>query len=312
MKEIIKKIKIYIANDKLGEALQAAHEWSMNQDDREVENTVITLLARFNSIKRNFNQQLIRHEALITEQQRISMALIETFEDHADFLTLQQEFNTPQPTNSPNNLLFLASNPSNGALLQLEKEFAMISHQLQESKTSFKIWSQWAVTTTDLLHALLKHEPNIIHFSGHGYQDGMDTITIPGRRDLKSHAPQPGTGGGIVLEDGRGGAKLVEGAALQYLFSVITEKNKVDAVILNACYSRPQAEAIGTYVPYVIGMSDTISDQAAIEFSTGFYISLGLDPDIERAYKIAKANMMMAGIGGDDLPVLYKWGEQMP
>jgi hypothetical protein len=66
-----------------------------------------------------------------------------------------------------------------------------------------------------------------------------------------------------------GQAKFVDAEALAGLFKLFADR--VQCVILNACYSEVQAEAIARYIPYVIGMSEAIGDRAAIEFSVGFY-----------------------------------------
>ena len=51
--------------------------------------------------------------------------------------------------------------------------------------------------------------------------------------------------------------------------------DKLECVVLNACYSEIQAEVIAKHIPYVIGMKKAIGDTAAIEFSVAFYDALG-------------------------------------
>ncbi len=51
----------------------------------------------------------------------------------------------------------------------------------------------------------------------------------------------------------------------------------VHCVVLNACYSEPQARAIVRHIDYVIGMKQAIGDESAIKFSVGFYDALGAD-----------------------------------
>ena len=53
--------------------------------------------------------------------------------------------------------------------------------------------------------------------------------------------------------------------ALAGLFALFA--SSVECVVLNACYSAVQAEAIAEHIPHVIGMSQAISDQAAMEFA---------------------------------------------
>ena len=78
----------------------------------------------------------------------------------------------------------------------------------------------------------------------------------------------------------------------------------------NACYSEEQAEAFSTHVPYVVGMNRAIKDQAAIDFSSGFYLSLAREEgdglDLEFAFNIGKAKINLEGGGGQDIPILHK------
>ena len=51
---------------------------------------------------------------------------------------------------------------------------------------------------------------------------------------------------------------MVSTAALAKLFEVF--KDKVECVLLNACYSETQAEAIRQHIDYVIGMHQEIGN----------------------------------------------------
>ncbi|WP_299492517.1 CHAT domain-containing protein [Acaryochloris sp. IP29b_bin.137] len=118
-------------------------------------------------------------------------------------------------------ILILAANPKNTNKLRLDEEVREIQEGLRRSRIrdQFEILSRWAVRTDDLRRALLDHEPQIVHFSGHG----------AGAK-------------GLALENSSGEAQLVSSAALARLFKLF-QKN-VECVLLNACYSEVQAEAI--------------------------------------------------------------------
>ena len=107
---------------------------------------------------------------------------------------------------------------------------------------------------------------------------------------------------GIYLEDSTGHHKLVATEALEKLFEQLSEH--VECVILNACYSYEQAKAISNYIPYTIGMSDSILDSASIAFTLGFYKALGAGEDYSSSYKFGVVNIKLEGIRGDDLPIL--------
>jgi hypothetical protein len=92
--------------------------------------------------------------------------------------------------------------------------------------------------------------------------------------------------------------------ALADLFGLCREH--VECVILNACRSEAQAEAIGEHIPYVIGMNSGINDRAAIEFAVGFYDALGAGRQIEEAFQFAKNAIALQGVTGAHTPVLIR------
>ena len=67
-------------------------------------------------------------------------------------------------------ILILAANPKSTERLRLDEEVKKIEQGLERSKRrdQFKLVVKWAVTDDDLRRSLLDHEPEIVHFSGHG------------------------------------------------------------------------------------------------------------------------------------------------
>jgi hypothetical protein len=119
-----------------------------------------------------------------------------------------------------------------------------------------------------------------VHFSGHG--SGQD---------------------GLVFEDVTGQSKLIDSEALANLFKLFS--SRVECVVLNACYSELQAKEISKHIDYVIGMSQSIGDRAAIEFAIGFYTALGGGESVEFAYKLGCNAIQLEGIAEHLTPVLY-------
>jgi hypothetical protein len=178
-------------------------------------------------------------------------------------------------------ILILAANPSNTPHLRLDQEVRDIEEGLTraQQRDRFELVQRWAARPRDVQRAILELEPQIVHFSGHG--TGED---------------------GLVLEDGQGQAQLVSTAALAGLFELFADQ--VQCVLLNACYSEVQGQAIAQHIPYVIGMKQAIGDTAAREFAVGFYDALGAGRDIEFAFKYACNSIQMAGIAEHLTPVL--------
>ncbi|BAY50581.1 pentapeptide repeat-containing protein (plasmid) [Scytonema sp. HK-05] len=76
----------------------------------------------------------------------------------------------------------------------------------------------------------------------------------------------------------------------------------VECVLLNACYSEEQAQAISQYIKYVIGMNQAIGDKAAIAFAVAFYDALGAGEEVQFAYNLGCA--VLVGLKQDQTPVL--------
>jgi uncharacterized protein YjbI with pentapeptide repeats len=178
-------------------------------------------------------------------------------------------------------ILILTANPKNTSKLRLDAEVREIQTGLERAKKrdQFEIITKWAVRPEDLRRALLDYEPQIVHFSGHG------TATE-----------------GLALENETGETQLVSTHALASLFEVF--KDKVECVLLNACYSVEQAEAIRQHIPYVIGMNHEIGDRAALEFAVGFYDALGAGRSIDDAFKLGCISIDLEGIPESLTPVL--------
>jgi hypothetical protein len=177
-------------------------------------------------------------------------------------------------------ILILSANPTNTNKLRLDEEVREIEAGLERSRSrdQFQIISKWAVRPNDLRRALLDHKPEIVHFSGHGVESQ-----------------------GLALENNSGQMQMVKTETLAGLFGLF---DSIECVLLNACYSEAQAEAIYQHVDYVIGMNRAIGDRAAIEFAVGFYDALGADRSYEDAYKFGCLNIDLEGIPESSTPVL--------
>ena len=215
--------------------------------------------------------------------------------------SLTQSFTNPNPVkNSVKTILLLAANPKDSTRLRIDEEVREIQNGLDRARNrdKFLLQQRWAITVRELRRAFLDCHPNIIHFSGHGLGSRGDSSSES--RDI-AIATNP-TPEGIFLEDDQGNAQLVPGPALADLFAIFADP--IDGLILNACYSETQANAIIQHIPYVIGMSRTIGDRAAIEFSIGFYDGLLAGQPIEAAYKLGCNAIQLQGIPEHLTPIL--------
>jgi hypothetical protein len=95
---------------------------------------------------------------------------------------------------------------------------------------------------------------------------------------------------------------LVSSASLAQLFGLF--KDRLECVLLNACYSEVQAEAIHQQIDCVIGMNQAIGDRAAIKFAVGFYDALGVGRDYADAFEFGRNAINLEGIPEVATPVL--------
>ena len=73
-------------------------------------------------------------------------------------------------------------------------------------------------------------------------------------------------------------------------------------VVLNACYSDVQADALCTVVDRVVGMAGAIHDDAARSFAVGFYRALGNRRSVGNAVDHAVATLAAKQVPDEQLP----------
>jgi hypothetical protein len=209
-------------------------------------------------------------------------------------------------------ILMLAANPRRTTSLRLGEEAKKLQAALERSRyrDRFQFKTCWAVTPTDLRRALLDYHPSIVHFSGHGMGNPSPERPLSSARDIGSATETPSEPEGLVLEDESGQPQLVSGAALASTFKLFADQ--IECVVLNACFSEVQAQAIGQYIPYVVGMRQAIGDRAAIEFAVGFYDAILAGRRVEDAYQMGCAAIHLEGIPEHLTPVLNQQQATLP
>lgn len=174
----------------------------------------------------------------------------------------------PPTENSKKKILFMKANPQDTVPLNLDGELRKVKNALESStnRDNFELITEEAVQIPTITRALMKHKPDIVHFSGHG--TGQE---------------------GIAVENAAGNVELFPTVGLDRLFKLFKKSTK--CVVLNACYASEQAKVISEHGIYVTGMNNTVKDKAAGDFSLGFYQSLFEGEDYEFAFQIAMVNI---------------------
>jgi RNA polymerase sigma factor (sigma-70 family) len=162
-------------------------------------------------------------------------------------------------------ILFLAATPVDTAEVMVTREIQAIRRALSEAELDrcLELSFEFEVRANRLPGLLLRRRPAVVHFSGHGH----------GERGLVFHGPD-------------GGHSVAGPEQLAEIFRL--HDSRVKCVVLNACYSEPQARELINHVDVVVGMRAEIRDIEALSFSEGFYEMLGHGCDIQRAFETAK------------------------
>lgn len=207
-----------------------------------------------------------------------------------------------------NTILFLAANPLGVSQLALDREARSIQVELERSgfRDRFELVTRWAAEPLDLLRELRKLKPSVVHFSGHGGASTFSATSTP-RSDSALHRdvgrdPSLSPRYGLFFQNPDGSLQFVSAKALEETFSAAGSSVKL--VVLNACYSDTQAQALLSHVGCVVGMSGAIRDDAARSFAIGFYGGLGERESIAAAYRQGRAAISLHGIPDQDLPQL--------
>jgi hypothetical protein len=164
-------------------------------------------------------------------------------------------------------ILFFAADPLSAPpegradRLLLDEDIRQIREKVRasEHRDALEFDYRLAARQDDLLQALNEVRPDVVHFSGHGWREGLILVDPSGRH------PQ---GVDVVL--------------LTRLFR--TFRGRIRVVVLNVCLSHAQARAIAAEVGCAIGMRGEISDQGAIAFGAAFYRAIGFGHSIQTAF----------------------------
>ncbi len=243
-------------------------------------NAIITLSARYHQLQRRRISGLISSgEAQITENQirYNTLELIDIlrsntpqFRQDGSMYSVENDHvesseNFDFPADKKIKVLLLAASPYGMDASHYDKEFEMIKNKLEIEGFSKRLSIKRVLDTTSrtLLANLMKYKPDVVHFSGHSNLEG------------------------IFLVDSDKNAVLVSPKKLGEVFKIFSED--VSCVVLNSCFSLPQAEKINEHIRYVIGTTNEILAKSAFEFSANFYEALGRGYDIDTAFHIGKA-----------------------
>jgi hypothetical protein len=180
-------------------------------------------------------------------------------------------------------LLFLSANPVDAvAPLRAGEEMRDLQQALQASIDAREVVlaQEWAVRIEDFQQILLRHSPDVVHFSGHGDEDGR------------------------LLFEGADG--LSRPAAIDAVASVLALfRPRLACVVFNACHSSRQAQAAADAIGCAVGYDGEPPDRTAIAFAAAFYRAAAHRRALGEAFQHACAQLELEHRHGAWLPRLF-------
>lgn len=162
-------------------------------------------------------------------------------------------------------ILLVSATPKGLKPLRTNREFADI-HDVLTTRSRYRqcihVKSTTALTFENLKQLILQEKPHLVHFGGHSSSTA------------------------ICFENDSGNLCAVSVEDMVSFFRAFDDE--IRCVVFNSCHSEELAKTLSEYIPYVIGVSKEINDDAALAFSKAFYEAIGAGKSIRKSYEIAK------------------------
>jgi len=190
-------------------------------------------------------------------------------------------------------ILVVAANPQDQVQLNWQHEIEVLKESLSELTQASQARVNVVEHTTyeRLLTALQEHNPDVVHYVGHGHYN----------RELQQ--------GALVLEDDQGHTSLLKAGEMSHMFG----RYGVNLVVLNACDTANGAWAglapslVRAEIPAVVAMQWPVEDAAATRFCRFFYRALAMGRTIDECMAEGRLGAGAAGVEPSDwlAPVLF-------
>ncbi len=179
-------------------------------------------------------------------------------------------------------ILFLGANPKGTETLRINREMETLEEMIKSTsnQVGFELIKHGAVRYFDLSGYLMSHESQIVHFAVHT----NDT-------------------GDLLLEDEHDEEYPITPDALGRLLKEFSSVLRL--VVFNACSSYEHATTVCQDIECSVSMGNSITDDAALKFTRGFYISLFSGKSVASAFRFGCAEIGLANRPGEtDTPQL--------
>ena len=192
----------------------------------------------------------------------------------------------PLAARAPIHLLAVLASPNNRDALDVEGEWTRMHDALQDlvAQNKITLTRVQPPTLNALQTQLRKNEYHILHFIGHGEFDDVNQQGV------------------LVFENERGDARRVNEDVIATL---LHDARALRVVVLNACqgaqtsthnpFAGTAPRLVQAGIPAVLAMQYSISDQAALDFSSEFYKTLADGFPIDAAMNEARRAVYFNG-----------------
>ncbi len=166
-------------------------------------------------------------------------------------------------------ILFLGSNPPPYTRLDLLKQYAEIQAAVYSNPArQFSLRLAYAVPGDDLAKVLARHQPVILHYTGHANKDALFVNDPANSYYIEADIHFVG--------------ELLEALPV-----------RPRCVVLNACHTADPPDAFQEAVDFVIGMDGKVHEESATTFAGAFYTDLARGATVGDAFDMGKAQMRM-------------------
>lgn len=183
-------------------------------------------------------------------------------------------------------LLLLAANSVDVIDSRASDEIQAIDRAIQAAplRDRFEIRKEVALRVSDIGPLLLKHNPDILHISGHSRKTE-----------------------GLVLENDLAQVAKVPCAKLKEV--LLTAGSNLQLVFFGFCHSADCAKAISKRVDFALGIDGEISIESSLAFAPAFYAALASGNSIQQAIAYGKSILGLEGFPDANAVVLQAHDE---
>ncbi|MFY9622512.1 MAG: CHAT domain-containing protein [Pyrinomonadaceae bacterium] len=180
-------------------------------------------------------------------------------------------------------LLLLATNAVDTVDPRAVDEIREIGRAIRSAsqRDSFEPLQYSGLRVSDIRELLLRHNPHILHISGHA------RLTE-----------------GLVLDDDNSDTAKIECDQLVKLILSSIADDRLKLVYFSFCHSEVCANEILAKVPYAVGVRDKIRAESSLLFSKAFYEALASDRSVQRAFDNAREWLKTRRLEDSDAMVL--------